>query len=108
MTDQRTALLHVSDRPEDITRAIGIAHALHEGRPEYGIRIIVNGPAVRGATRDADPLDVPDFASIEICEGGLRGRGIPVDSLQPGVVTTASAAVAIADAQFAGAAYNRV
>ena len=108
MTAQRIALLHVSDRPEDIKRAIGIAHTLHEGRPEYGIRIIVNGPAVRGATRDADPLDVPDFASIEICEGGLRGRDIPFDSLQPGVVTTASAAVAIADAQFDGAAYNRV
>ncbi|MBM7466227.1 hypothetical protein [Microbacterium esteraromaticum] len=108
MSDQRTVLLHVSDRPDDIARAIGIAHTLHDARPEYSIRIIVNGPAVRGATRDADPLEVPGFASIEICEGGLRGRGIPVDSLQPGVVTTASAAVAIADAQFDGAAYNRV
>lgn len=108
MTDQRIALLHVSDAPEDISRAIGIAHALHDGRPEYGIRIIVNGSAVRGATLDAPALEVPDFASIEICEGGLRGRGIPFDSLQPGVVTIPASAVALADAQFEGAAYNRV
>lgn len=108
MTDQRIALLHVSDAPEDIARAIGIAHTLHDARPQDGIRIIVNGSAVRGATIDAPALEVPDFASIEICEGGLRGRGIPFDTLQPGVVTTPSAAVAIADAQFEGAAYNRV
>ncbi|QMU96900.1 hypothetical protein FVO59_06440 [Microbacterium esteraromaticum] len=108
MTSPRIALLHVSDRPEDISRAIGIAHTLHEARPGYGIRIIVNGPAVRGATLDADPLEVPGFASIEICEGGLRARDIPVDALQSGVTTTASAAVALADAQFDGAAYNRV
>ena len=108
MTAQRIVLLHVSDRPEDISRAIGTAHTLHDARPEYGIRIIVNGPAVRGATRDAEPLEVPDFASVEICEGGLRARHIPIDTLQASVTTTPSAAVALADAQFDGSAYNRI
>ena len=108
MTEQRTAILHVSDHPEDIARAIGIARTVHAARPSCALRIIVNGPAVRGSTKHADPLPVPDFVSVEICEGGLRAREIPFDAIQDGLTTVPSAAVALADAQFDGAAYIRV
>ncbi|WP_181905817.1 hypothetical protein [Microbacterium bovistercoris] len=105
---QRTVILHVSDRPEDIVRAVGIANTLHAARPETDIRIIVNGPAIPGVAAGAAPLPTPDAATIEACEGGLRGHGIPVDALQPGILTVPAAVVALSDAQFDGAAYIRI
>ncbi|MBS1907559.1 MAG: hypothetical protein JST33_13540 [Actinobacteria bacterium] len=108
MTAQRTVLLHVSDRPDDIVRAIGSAETLHRERPETRIRIIVNGPAIRGVTTDAPPLPATDAATIEACENGMRNHGIPFESLQPGVVTVLAAVVALSDGQFDGAAYIRV
>lgn len=101
-----TILLHVSDRSEDVARAIGSARTLSEARPDADIRIIVNGAALAGLTRDA--AELPDTSRIEACEGGLRSRDIPVDTLQPGIRTTASAVVALSDAQFDGAAYIRI
>ena len=108
MTEEPTVVLHVSDRPEDIIRAIGTARTLHEKRPSYRLRIIVNGPAVQGATRGADAIAVPDFVAVDVCEVALRGRGIPLGDVQEGLGTVASAAVALVDAQVAGAAYIRV
>lgn len=108
MSSQRTVILHVSDRPGDVTRAIGIAEILRGERPETRIRIIVNGPAIPGVAADAAELPTTDAATIEACEGGLRGHGIAVDALQPGLLTVSSAAVALSDAQFDGAAYIRV
>lgn len=108
MSLKRTVLLHVSDRPGDIARAIGIADILAGERPETRIRIIVNGPAIPGVAADAPTLPRTDAATIEACEGGLRGHGIAIDALQPGVLTVPSAAVALSDAQFDGAAYIRV
>jgi len=108
MTTSRTVLLHVSDSHHDITRALGIAGILHEERPGTRIRVIVNGPAVPGLTIDAAPLTVTDTATVEACEGGMRSHGITADQLQPGVITVPSAAVALSDAQFEGAAYIRV
>ncbi|GAA4489451.1 hypothetical protein [Microbacterium panaciterrae] len=111
MPTTNTVVLHVSDRPEDVARAIDSAHTLHANRPAYRIRIIVNGPALRGATVDGAPLDLsrlPEGAGIEACEVGMRSRGIPTDTLQAGVRTTASAVVALSEAQLAGAAYVRI
>ena len=108
MTTQRTVLLHVSDRPEDVTRAIGMAGILHGHRPETRIRIIVNGPAIPGVAADAAPLPATDVATVEACEGGLRSHRISVEALQPGIITVPAAVVALSDAQFEGAAYVRV
>lgn len=108
MTTSRTVLLHVSDRPEDIVRAIGIAETLHGARPETRIRIIVNGPAIPGVAADATPLPSTDAATVEACEGGLRNHRIPLDALQPGILTVPAAVVALSDAQFEGAAYIRI
>ncbi len=108
MTDQRTVLLHVSDQPKDIARALGIAGILHAERPDARIRIIVNGPAVPGLTVDQTPLDITGVATVEACEGGMRAHGVTAEQLQPGVITVPSAAVALSDAQFDGAAYIRV
>lgn len=108
MTIPRTVLLHVSTDGHDITRALGIAGILHEERPDTRVRIIVNGPAVPGLTVDAAPLTITGAATVEACEGGMRGHDITVEQLQPGVITVPSAAVALSDAQFDGAAYIRV
>ena len=108
MTTSHTVLLHVSDRPEDITRALGSARTLHSRRPEFSIRIIVNGPAIAGLTVDAPALELSDAATVEACEVGMRGHGIRTEQLQPGIRTTASAVVALSDAQFDGAAYVRI
>ncbi|WP_217178869.1 hypothetical protein [Streptomyces sp. AC495_CC817] len=98
----------MSDHAGDITRALGIAGILHGERPATRIRIIVNGPAVPGLTADARPLDITGIATVEACEGGMRAHGVTADQLQPGVITVPSAAVALSDEQFDGAAYIRV
>lgn len=108
MTAQRTVLLHVSNRPEDIVRAIGSAETLYGERPATRIRVIVNGPAILGVAADAPALPATTAATIEACENGMRSHRIPVDALQPGVVTVPAAVVALSDAQFDGAAYIRV
>ena len=108
MTAQRTVLLHVSGQPADVARAIGMADILHGERPETLIRIIVNGPAIPGVAIDAAPLPPTAVATVEACEGGLRGHRIPVGRLQSGVITVPAATVALSNAQFDGAAYIRV
>jgi len=110
-TDSQTVLLHVASRPEDVARAVGTARTLHRHRPEHRIRIVVNGPAITGVTTDADALDLsrlPQTATVEACEVGMRAHGIPGEKLQPGVGTVDSAVVTLSDAQFDGGAYVRI
>lgn len=108
MSTPHNVVLHVSDKPADVARAIGSARTLHRFRPEASIRIIVNGPAITGVTRDADALELPDFATVEACEVGMKTHRIAAEDLQPGVATTESAIVALTDAQWGGAAYVRI
>lgn len=108
MSTSSTVLLHVSDRPEDIARALGSARTLHERRPEFSIRIIVNGPAITGVTVDAPALELSDASTVEACEVGMRSRGILAEDLQAGIRTTPSAIVALSDGQLDGAAYVRI
>lgn len=108
MTDEKTVVLHVSTKPEDVARALGSARTLHSHRPEYRIRIIVNGAAITGVTVGAAELELSAAASIEACEVGMRSHGIVADELQAGVGTVPSAIVALADLQVAGAAYVRI
>lgn len=108
MSNAPNVVLHVSDKPTDVTRALGSARTLHHFRPDLRIRIIVNGPAIAGVTRDADALDLPDFATVEACEVGMRSHRIASEDLQAGVAVTASAVVALTDAQLDGAAYVRI
>lgn len=111
MNAPNIVMLHVTDRPEDVARAILSSRTLHKARPAYGIRIIVNGAALAGLTTDAAPLDVehlPENATLEACEVGMRAHDIAPDALQRGVSTTASAIAALSDGQLSGAAYIRI
>lgn len=108
MSHAQNVVLHVTDKSTDVARALGSARTLHHFRPDLRIRIIVNGPAITGVIRDADALDLPDFATVEACEVGMRSHHIASDDLQAGVATTASAIVALTDAQLSGAAYVRI
>lgn len=108
MTASRDVVIHVSDAPADVARAIGSASTLHRFHPDAQIRIIVNGPAITGVTRDAEELRLPEFATVEACEVGMRAHTIAKDALQPGILTTPSAIAALSDAQWTGAAYIRI
>ncbi|MCK9914211.1 MULTISPECIES: DsrE family protein [Microbacterium] len=104
MTDhaQQTVVLHVSDSPDDVARAATTAEAIRASFPSVQVRIIVNGEALSALTQaDAPP-------GVEACEIGMARRGIETAHLAPGVGTVASAAVELAGAQFAGAAYIRI
>lgn len=108
MPSSQNVVLHISTAPADVARAIGSAATLHRARPAARIRIIVNGPAITGVTRDAEALVLPEFATVEACEVGMRAHAISADALQEGILTTPSAIVALSDAQWAGAAYIRI
>lgn len=107
----RTVVIHVTTDPADVARSINSARILHKDRPDHRIRIIVNGPAITGVTRDADTVAIeklPEGAAIEACEGGMRAHGIAEADLQDGIRTVPAAIVALTDAQFEGAAYIRL
>ncbi|MFC9985062.1 hypothetical protein ACFU0W_12920 [Microbacterium keratanolyticum] len=108
MTASRDVVIHVSDAPAGVARAIGSASTLHRFHPDAQIRIIVNGPAITGVTRDAEELRLPAFATVEACEVGMRAHALEPAALQPGILTTPSAIAALSDAQWAGAAYIRI
>jgi len=101
-------VLHVSDTPEDVSRAIAASSALAQADPAAQVRIIVNGAALDGVTESAPPVTLDEGVTVEACQIGLRRRGIGEDSLRPGVSTLTSAVVSIAEAQRRGASYIRL
>lgn len=103
-----TAVLHVSDNADDVSRAVSAAEALVEANDSLTVRIVVNGPALDGVTTFADHLAPGAQTRIEACEQGMQRRSIPRDALQPSVHTVRSAIVALVDAQLHGAAYVRL
>lgn len=108
MVDQnRVVVLHASTDPADVRRALDAAATLETSDPDLHVRIIVNGPALSGLT-GRDPVEVPANTRVEACLVGMGKRGITVDQLRPAVGTVSSAVAALAQAQFAGAAYIRI
>ena len=100
-------LLHASNEPGDVQRALAAVATLGAGQPQTGIRVIVNGAALDGLT-GSDPVVLPANTEVEACLVGMGKRGITVDQLRPAVLTVPAAVVALAQAQFAGAAYIRI
>lgn len=83
------------------------AQRLRSARPDLGVRIIVNGPALADVVGEA-VVEPGDGVTVAACETGLAGRGVPVSQLRPGVATVPVAVVALAEAQLNGAAYLKL
>ncbi len=107
MNDARTVILHASQNPHDVTRAVTSARHLHAAHPGLDVRVIVNGPALDGLLA-ADAPAAPDGVRVQACAVGLRKRGVAPDALPRGVETTPGAVTAIVEAELAGAAYVRI
>ncbi|WP_295012718.1 hypothetical protein [uncultured Microbacterium sp.] len=98
----RRVVVHVSDDPTDLDRAVATAQSLREAFPGAEVRVIVNGAALDGL-REGQALP-----GVEACAIGLGRRGIDTASLGAGIEVIPSAAVALTEAQFEGAAYIRI
>ena len=107
-TRTRTAVLHVSGDPADVSRAVAAANSLAETHPDLAVRVIVNGPALEGVTSAGITLAPMEGTTVEACSVGMQRRNVLPDQLQPAVHTVASAVTAIVDAQLEGAAYVRL
>ncbi|QDZ14178.1 DsrE family protein [Humibacter ginsenosidimutans] len=101
-------LLHVSDSPEDVARAVAASSSLTGSRPGLRVRIIVNGAALEGVTETAESVTTQENTTVEACQVGMRRREISPDQLQPEVQTVESALTTLVDAQLAGAVYIRI
>lgn len=108
---RNVVVLHASTDPGDVQRALSaaetLAAALGETDPQLHIRIIVNGAALDGLT-GTEAVILPANTGVEACLNGMGRRGLTTDQLRPAVGTVPAAVVALAQAQFAGAAYIRI
>ena len=100
-------VLHVSDHPEHLARAVAAGASLAQDDPELEVRVIVHGAALEGVTSAAEPVTPANEVRVEACRIGLERRGITEDQLQSSVNTVASAVVAMVQAQRGGASYIR-
>ncbi|MEX1080003.1 MAG: hypothetical protein WED09_12950 [Homoserinimonas sp.] len=101
-------ILHVSDKAEDVPRAVAAAETLTQNNSELDVRIIVNGTALNGVTDSAEQVSPGEATTIEACELGMQRRNLPLETLQSNVPTVPSSILAIVEAQLAGAAYVRI
>ncbi|MBD7994613.1 hypothetical protein H9639_04815 [Arthrobacter sp. Sa2CUA1] len=105
--DHRVVVLHASNEPADVERALAAAETLRtKGLPAH-VRIIVNGAALDGLT-GTEPVSLPPDTEVEACLVGMGKRGITTNQLRPAVRTVPAAVAALAQAQFDGAAYIRL
>ncbi|MGB3375619.1 MAG: hypothetical protein WBA87_10830 [Microbacterium sp.] len=100
-------ILHVSDDPADVQRALDAAAGLQAAELNVIVRIIVNGAALAGLTGE-EPVEAPEQTQVAACRVGLERRDIDPDTLRPEVTSVPSALTAIVQAQLAGAAYIRI
>lgn len=109
MTQDATheVIVHVSDGPGDVQRALDAAAGLRAADPSVRVQVIVNGEALTAFTGPV-ALEVPAGAELTACETGLARRGVDRADLPPVARSTPSAVVAIVEAQRAGAAYVRL
>lgn len=73
----------------------------------FKVRIVVNGAALQGLLGPG-ALRLPRGANVDACAIGLESRDIDRSTLMPGIGVVPSAAVALVQAQLAGAAYLRL
>lgn len=104
----RQVILHVSDKADDVPRAAAAAETITQSNPGLKVRIIVNGPALNGVTDSAEKVIPGEATTVEACELGMQRRSLPLETLQPNVLTVSSSILAIVEAQLAGAAYVRI
>lgn len=106
-SDPTDVVLHVSDGPSDLDRALATAALLRDARPHLRLRVVINGSALRSAVGQ-EPLPIPEGTEVVACATGLRNQGLDSATLRPGVVLVPSAAVELVDSQRSGAAYLRI
>lgn len=105
---EQQLLLHATQGPEDIARAVAALATLGESLPGARISVIVNGKALAGVRKDAEPIDPARRAQVFACELGMSRNGIEAEDLQEGLGTVPSAVAALATGQLDGAAYIRI
>ena len=105
--DARSVVLHVSDTPADLVRAVDNARLVAEQFPGTSVRVIVNGAALEGLS-SPQGLEVPSGVEVAACGIGLGRRGIDAASLPAGVEVVPAAVPAIVAAQLDGAVYVRI
>lgn len=106
--DVKKVVLHCSDAPGDVQRAVVAASTITSGDPSIRAEVIVNGPALEGLRVDSPQIEPDEKVTVRACSMGLSKRGIPSSDLQTEVGLTDSAMVALSHAQFHGAAYIRI
>lgn len=104
---RRAVVVHASDRPQDLERAVSTAGALRSAFPGVRVRIVVNGAALTGIP-DFEVGRLPDDTTLAVCAVGLGRRGIEESTVPDGVEIVPAAPLAIAAEQFDGAAYIRL
>lgn len=100
-------ILHVSDDPADMQRAVDAAAGLQKADPAVRVRVIVNGPALDGLT-GTEAIETPEDVEVAACHVGVGLRSIDPGDLRPDVQTVPSAVTTIVQAQRAGASYIRI
>ena len=105
---EQRVLLHATHGPEDIAKAVAALATLRSSLPEARISVIVNGKALAGVRKVAEPIDPDRRAQVFACELGMSRNGIKAEDLQEGLGTVPSAVVALAAGQLDGAAYIRI
>lgn len=103
----RAVVIHASDSPRDMQRAIHTAQNLREGFPGVRIRIVVNGPAL-SAVPMLDPHELPENVGVAVCAVGLQRHDIAATEIPDGVEIVPAAPRIIVEEQFNGAAYLRL
>lgn len=101
-------VLHVSDEPRDIPRALSAAEVItaEEGLP---VQVIVNGVAVGGLLKESKhTIEPSERVEVFACQRALDAQQKSASDLLPEVGTVPAAVVALVSAQTKGAAYIRV
>lgn len=99
--------MHVSDDARNLARALSTAATLVGALTDLRLRIVVNGAALQGLVGTEAPR-LPPGVGVDACAIGLENHGIDRSALAPGIDVVPSAAVALVQAQLAGAAYLRL
>lgn len=104
---EKMAIIHVSDGPDDVRRALNAAQGLRAALPKTRVGIVINGDALHAVPTMSD-LDVPEGVEVAACAIGLHRRSISEAEIPAGVDIVPAVPVAIIEAQLNGAAYLRL